>query len=113
MACLLWAPLFYSCFSVVFCIDPYSQGRGLEECPTFESLEMPSLVLFIKKKNDFSYVWMFCLHVCLCNICVLCAQRSQKRVLDTLGVELEIAVSCCVGAGTWTSRSSERAASVS
>lgn len=53
-----------------------------------------------------AFTYVYAIYVCF-------AQGSQKRVLGTKGVELEIAVSCHVGTGTWTSRSSGRAASVS
>ena len=34
-----------------------------------------------------AYLWLFCLHVCLCTC------RSQKRVLDPLELELHVVIS--------------------
>lgn len=39
-----------------------------------------------------------CLHVCLCTVCVTDAKGDQKRVVDPLEVELQIAVCHTVGA---------------
>jgi hypothetical protein len=45
---------------------------------------------------------------CLCTTCGLCALGGQKKVLDLLGLELQIVVvvSCHVGAGNWSWRES-------
>lgn len=45
-------------------------------------------------------VWVFCLRVCLCTMCVPGAHESQKRALYPLVPELQTVVSYCVGAGT-------------
>lgn len=42
---------------------------------------------------------MFCLHVCLCIMCMPGAHKSQKKALDPLPLELQKIVSCHVGAG--------------
>ena len=47
------------------------------------------------------YVLMFCLHVCLYPACMPAAHEGQKRVLDALELELQMLMSCCVGARTW------------
>ena len=46
------------------------------------------------KKNC---AWMFCLHVCLCTICIPSAQRGQKRPAGPLELEFQMVVSYCVG----------------
>lgn len=46
------------------------------------------------------------LHVCLCTMCISCAQSAQKRALNFLELELQLAI-----ATMW--ESSERAASAS
>lgn len=43
----------------------------------------------------FYVIWVFCLHKCLC-------MTGQKRVLNSLGPELQMVVSHCVGAGNQT-----------
>ena len=52
---------------------------------------------------------MFCLYVCLCTLCVPDACGGQKKVSDLLDLELQMIVSCHVGA---ESRSSAGAARV-
>lgn len=52
---------------------------------------------FLKKYFVILFVWVFCLHVYLCNVCVPCAYRSQKRMSDLLELELQAFVSCHVG----------------
>ena len=52
---------------------------------------------------------MFCLYACLCTLCVPDACGGQKKVSDLLDLELQMIVSCHVGAG---SRSSAGAARV-
>ena len=44
-------------------------------------------------------VSVFCLHVCLCTMCVHGAQRVQKRASDALRLELQMDMNCHVGAG--------------
>lgn len=46
------------------------------------------------------YVWMFCLHICLCTICVLRAYGDQRRALAPLNLGLQMVVSYHLGAGT-------------
>lgn len=42
-----------------------------------------------------------CLQLCVCNACVFDYCRGQKKVSDSLGLELQmVVVSCCVGAGS-------------
>lgn len=41
---------------------------------------------------NFSCMWTFCLHVCLCTTCMYGAHRDQKRVSDTLKLELHTVV---------------------
>ena len=43
--------------------------------------------------------YLLYLHVCLCIMCMPGACRSQKRALDALELEVQMAVSCHVGAG--------------
>lgn len=38
-------------------------------------------------------MWVFFLHVCMCTVCVSGACGVQKRVLDPLGLELQMVVS--------------------
>lgn len=40
----------------------------------------------------FYLMWVSCLHVCLCNICVPAPDRGQKGVSDPLEVELHVVV---------------------
>lgn len=41
-----------------------------------------------KMTHDFVlWVWVFCLHVCICTMCVPDAHGSQKRVLGSLELE--------------------------
>lgn len=54
---------------------------------------------------------VFCQHACLCTSCVPGVLRGQNRASNYLELELEMAVSCNVGAGDqtcvlWKSRSS-------
>lgn len=46
--------------------------------------------------------WGFCAHVCLCNMCMPSTRRGQKKVSDSL--ELELADSCerTCGRREWT-----------
>lgn len=46
------------------------------------------------------YVWMFCLHICLCTVCVPCAYGDQRRALAPLNLGLQMVVSYHLGAGT-------------
>jgi hypothetical protein len=42
----------------------------------------------LKHLKIFIYVyWSYCLHECLCTMCMPGAQRRQKRVSDALGLE--------------------------
>lgn len=50
-------------------------------------------------KKYFSFVknvfmWVFCLYVCPCAMCILGACRGQKKVSDPLELELLMVVSC-------------------
>ena len=47
----------------------------------------------------FLFVWVFCSHVCLCTTYVPGALRGQTTVLNTLELELQMAVRYTVGAG--------------
>lgn len=47
-------------------------------------------------------MWMFCLHVCMCTICVLGAYRGQKTVSYPLELELWTVVSHYVSTGIKT-----------
>jgi hypothetical protein len=50
----------------------------------------------------FYYMWMvFCLHVCLCTMCVPCAHKGQKRASDPLELDFQTVVSHHMGAGNW------------
>jgi hypothetical protein len=42
---------------------------------------------------------MFCLHVCLCDMCMPCAYEGQKRVLDPLELVLYTVMRSNIGAG--------------
>lgn len=44
----------------------------------------------------------FCMHVCLCAMCVPGTYKCQKRAPDPLELELQIVVSHQVGAGDKT-----------
>ena len=44
-------------------------------------------------------VCVCCLDVCLCTMCVPSALEGRKSLLDALELELQMAVSHCVGAG--------------
>jgi hypothetical protein len=55
-------------------------------------------------------VWVFCLHICLCTVCVPGAHGSQRRVSDPLELELQFVVSCHVVLGI-KPRSSEKVVS--
>lgn len=62
------------------------------------------MLAFIFTKLFYYYlcVWVLCLHVCLCIICMPCALGSQRVMVNPLDLELQMVVSYCVGAGTWT-----------
>lgn len=48
-------------------------------------------------------VWVFCLSICLCTICVHCLQKPEEEVISSaFAFGLQIAVSHCMGAGTQT-----------
>jgi hypothetical protein len=47
-------------------------------------------------------VGMFWLHACLCITWTPGTYRGQKRALDSLELELQMVVSCLVGARNWT-----------
>lgn len=49
----------------------------------------------------FYFMCMFCLHVCMCIICMPFAHRGQKRASGTLELELQMVESYYVGAGKW------------
>ena len=59
-------------------------------------------ICFFFKDVLILYVWVFCLHVCLCTTCMLDTHRGQKRVSDSLQPELHMVVSCSVDAGNQT-----------
>lgn len=42
------------------------------------------------------------MHVCLCTTCLSGAYRGQKRASDLLGLQLQMVVSCHMGAGNQT-----------
>lgn len=44
-------------------------------------------------------ICMFCLHVCLCDMCMPCAYEGQKRVLDPLELVLYTVMRSNIGAG--------------
>lgn len=50
----------------------------------------------------FLCVWVFCLHVYLCTMCVCGASGEHKSKLDSPELELQMTVSCRVGAGSQT-----------
>lgn len=39
----------------------------------------------------------------MCTICITCARRGQKKAMDSLELELQAIMSCCMGAvnRTW------------
>jgi hypothetical protein len=43
-------------------------------------------------------LWVFCLHVVICTMCIPCASKGQKKVLGTLELELQMVVDYHVGA---------------
>lgn len=45
---------------------------------------------------------VFCLHACLCTVCMIGAQECQKRVWDPQELELQMLVSLHVGVGNQT-----------
>ena len=47
----------------------------------------------------FLCVQVFCLHVCLCNMCDAGPAEDKRGIPDALGLELQVVVSCHVGAG--------------
>lgn len=46
------------------------------------------------------YIWLFCLHVCLCTIFVPGAAQKARRERDPQEPELQTGVNCHVGAGS-------------
>ena len=62
---------------------------------------------FYFKGLFFVYVWMFCLHVCLCITCMPGAHRGQKRASDSLELELQMVVSHCVARSLRSSESNQ------
>lgn len=47
-------------------------------------------------------VWVFCLHARLCTMCLFDHNRGQKKVLNTLELELQVFVGHHVGARNQT-----------
>lgn len=58
----------------------------------------------ILKNLLFIYVWVFCMHTYLCILYMPSECRSQKKVLNSLELELQMVVNQLVGAGNQTSR---------
>lgn len=74
-------------------------GLGTEHTSSeHTALLITELFLQPFSKNCVLCVWVFCLHVCLCTMCVPGAYRGQKKVLDSLELELQTDV----GARNWT-----------
>lgn len=48
------------------------------------------------------YVWVLCLHVCICTTCMPSVHRGQERVSDPLELELRMGVSHGVDSKDWT-----------
>lgn len=83
--------------------DPVVTHLGFQLCepyinPNLRNLTLRNLFLF----QIVLCMWTFCLFVYMCTMCVPSAQGGQKRVLDTLGLELCVIVSYYVDAGNWT-----------
>lgn len=53
----------------------------------------------------FLWVWVLCLCMYVHLTHVFSALRSQKRALDITGLQVQVTVSCHVGAGDWSSLS--------
>ena len=81
-----------------------STGIETKLCP------QPSFYSLFKMFQKLFYVWVFCLFVCLCSVCVPGSPRGQKRVLNTL---LDLSNSCEPPCMCWELRSSGRTAGAS
>ena len=55
--------------------------------------------IFSSFLKDYFMCMTVCLHVYLCAVCLPGACRDQKRVSDTLEEDVQVVVSCHVGAG--------------
>lgn len=49
-----------------------------------------------------SHAWTFCLHICLCTMCMPIARGGHKMVSDALELELQNVVIHYVGVKNWT-----------
>jgi hypothetical protein len=73
---VLFVCIWFVCICVQVCIS-VELGCFPQLLPTFLNI---------------SWVWVFCLHVCLHTICVPGAHRGQKRDLDLGSLELELQI---------------------
>ena len=69
------------------------------KCWDYKSTPVRLILSFLNKTVILLYVQVFCLHVCLCTMCMPGARGVQKRVLGTLELKLQAVVSCHVDAG--------------
>lgn len=71
----------------------YEAQRLMPGAPstTFHLFILRKIYLFL------FYVWVFCLHICLCTTNAHSALSGRKRLLDLLELELQRVVICYVG----------------
>ena len=48
------------------------------------------------------YIWVFCMHMCMCTTQMPTAPKDQTRASDSLRLELQMVISHYVGAGNQT-----------
>lgn len=58
------------------------QGEAMQNCK----------IIFLKFL--FIHIWVLCLHLCLCTMCMSATYRGSKKVLDPLDLELQMTVNC-------------------
>lgn len=65
-------------------------------------VQIKNVYLLVKNVFILLCLWVFCLHLYLCTMCLPSAQGSQKRALALLELGMLTVVNCHVGSGSWT-----------
>lgn len=87
-------------FLPMYKIDKVGLKLGLESCILAAISHCPKYIYFIL------LACVFCLHICVCAVCMPGTLRGKKRALDPLQLVLQMAVSQHMGARnqTWVLR---------